>query len=79
MTIKSQTVRNLYQATNGPKYESNFINTSGHVDFAYEVSKSLAPSEGAILLVDATQEVQAPTVANYHLAFKKLSGNYSSN
>lgn len=41
--------------------------------------KSLAPSEGAILLVDATQEVQAPTVANYHLAFKKLSGNYSSN
>lgn len=42
-------------------------------------SKSLAPSEGAILLVDATQEVQAPTVANYHLAFKKLSGNYSSN
>ncbi|BDR59168.1 translation elongation factor 4 [Xylocopilactobacillus apicola] len=70
VTVKSRTVRNVYQAKDGHQYEYNFIDTPGHVDFSYEVSKSLAASDGAILLVDATQGVQAQTVANYRLAKK---------
>lgn len=68
VTVKSRTVRNFYQADNGIEYEYNLIDTPGHVDFSYEVSKSLAASDGAILLVDATQGVQAQTVANLRLA-----------
>ena len=70
VTVKSRSVRNFYQADNGQEYEYNLIDTPGHVDFAYEVSKSLAASDGAILLVDATQGVQAQTVANLRLALK---------
>ena len=68
VTVKSRTVRNFYQADDGQEYEYNLIDTPGHVDFTYEVSKSLAASDGAILLVDATQGVQAQTVANLRLA-----------
>jgi len=68
VTVKSRTVRNFYLADDGQEYEYNLIDTPGHVDFTYEVSKSLAASDGAILLVDATQGVQAQTVANLRLA-----------
>ena len=70
VTVKSRTVRNFYTAADGQEYEYNLIDTPGHVDFSYEVSKSLAASDGAILLVDATQGVQAQTVANLRLALK---------
>lgn len=68
ITVKSRTVRNYYTADDGQHYEYNFIDTPGHVDFSYEVAKSLAASDGAILLVDATQGVQAQTVANFRIA-----------
>lgn len=68
VTVKSRTVRNIYHADDGQVYELNLIDTPGHVDFAYEVSRSLTASDGVILLVDATQGVQAQTVANYRLA-----------
>ncbi|MDV7757961.1 translation elongation factor 4 [Liquorilactobacillus mali] len=68
ITVKSRTVRNYYDADDGERYEYNFIDTPGHVDFSYEVSKSLAASDGAVLLVDATQGVQAQTVANLRIA-----------
>ena len=70
VTVKSRSVRNFYQADNGQEYEYNLIDTPGHVDFSYEVSKSLTASDGVILLVDATQGVQAQTVANLRLALK---------
>lgn len=70
VTVKSRTVRNFYQGDDGQEYEYNFIDTPGHVNFSYEVSKSLAVSDGAILLVDATQGVQVQTVANLRLALK---------